>query len=83
MDDLTTGLKVALPTIEDVEIPTVTIIDRAYHRSAKLHATLCRKDIFRIWNRLGAAVCGTMLEGKGVRFPGFVDLSFDVKGNPM
>ena len=83
MDDRTVGLKAPLPTIEQVEIPSITLIDRAYHRSTKLHTTLCRKDMFRIWNRLGAAVCGTTLEGTGVRFPGSVDLSFDVKGAPM
>ena len=48
-----------------------------------MHDTLCRKDMFRIWNSLGTAVASLMLQGKGVRFPGLLDLSFDVRGEPM
>ena len=70
-----------LPKIESVHVPSNRLLGRVYRR--KLHKTVCRKDMFRIWNGLGASVASTLLQGKGVRFPGVMDLTFDIKGEPM
>ena len=34
--------------------------------------------MFRIWNALGTSIASTMLQGKGVRFDGVLDLTFDI-----
>jgi len=81
MDDDRPGARVTLPPIDEVEVPSIILIERAYQRS--LHDVICRKDMFRIWQKVGAACAATMLQGKGVRFPGIADLTFDVKGLPM
>ena len=39
--------------------------------------------MFRIWNALGTSIASTMLQGKGVRFDGVLDLTFDIEGQPM
>ena len=71
-----------LPTIQSKHVvPSNRLLGRCYRR--KLHEVVCRKDMFRIWNALGTSIASTMLQGKGVRFDGVLDLTFDIEGQPM
>lgn len=81
MDESHPGALVRLPHIDDIELPSIMLLERAYQRSMNGH--MSRREMFKIWNRLGCAVASTLLQGKGVRFPGIMDLSFDQRGRPM
>jgi hypothetical protein len=71
-----------LPNIQNRDVvPSNRLLGRVYRR--KLHEVVCRKDMFRIWNALGTSIASTMLQGKGVRFDGVLDLTFDIEGQPM
>ena len=71
-----------LPNIQSNHVvPSNRLLGRVYRR--KLHEVVCRKDMFRIWNALGTSIASTMLQGKGVRFDGVLDLTFDIEGQPM
>ena len=71
-----------LPNIQTKHVvPSNRLLGRVYRR--KLHEVVCRKDMFRIWNALGTSIASTMLQGKGVRFDGVLDLTFDIEGQPM
>ena len=63
-----------LPNIQSNHVvPSNRLLGRVYRR--KLHEVVCRKDMFRIWNALGTSIASTMLQGKGVRFDGVLDLT--------
>ncbi|KAJ1456801.1 hypothetical protein M885DRAFT_154356 [Pelagophyceae sp. CCMP2097] len=72
---------VSLPRIDDVEVPSNLLLRRAYDRT--LHETVCMADVEVLWRVFGKCVAATLLQGKGCKLPGLLELTFDVDGRLM
>ena len=71
-----TGVKV--PSAGACEVTSFQILQRSYRR----HRVVPMRTLHELWRHLGHACAAILTQGKGLRLPGFLELTLDSKGKP-